>query len=201
MFAIINKILDWFKSLFWKEGQFGANKWLKYFSYHSNHFSIYVLEMELTLVGLQYSGEFDKLSKDMRNWIIFLFDIPGKTTFVNVIAVSIVTWTSSLLLLADKKELKLLFKHMITWGLENICSCCKFWFTSVPLKSLLPFTYFYRCSLFFVYQRKKWVIVRMTTVKVVNNIRYHRNFRSFPLVHDRFNYRFFRLITSLVVHF
>ncbi|CRK88093.1 CLUMA_CG001878, isoform A [Clunio marinus] len=41
MFAIINKILDWFKSLFWKE------------------------EMELTLVGLQYSG---------------------KTTFVNVIA-------------------------------------------------------------------------------------------------------------------
>jgi ADP-ribosylation factor-like protein 8 len=43
MFALINKILDWFKSLFWKE------------------------EMELTLVGLQYSG---------------------KTTFVNVIAVS-----------------------------------------------------------------------------------------------------------------
>lgn len=43
MFAFINKILDWFKSLFWKE------------------------EMELTLVGLQYSG---------------------KTTFVNVIAVS-----------------------------------------------------------------------------------------------------------------
>lgn len=43
MMSIINKILDWFKSLFWKE------------------------EMELTLVGLQYSG---------------------KTTFVNVIAVS-----------------------------------------------------------------------------------------------------------------
>jgi hypothetical protein len=42
MFALINRILDWFKSLFWKE------------------------EMELTLVGLQYSG---------------------KTTFVNVIAV------------------------------------------------------------------------------------------------------------------
>lgn len=41
MFAIVNKILDWFKSLFWKN------------------------EMELTLVGLQYSG---------------------KTTFVNVIA-------------------------------------------------------------------------------------------------------------------
>lgn len=40
--ALINRILDWFKSLFWKE------------------------EMELTLVGLQYSG---------------------KTTFVNVIAV------------------------------------------------------------------------------------------------------------------
>lgn len=44
MIAMINRILDWFKSLFWKE------------------------EMELTLVGLQYSG---------------------KTTFVNVIAVSI----------------------------------------------------------------------------------------------------------------
>lgn len=44
MIALINRILDWIKSLFWKE------------------------EMELTLVGLQYSG---------------------KTTFVNVIAVSI----------------------------------------------------------------------------------------------------------------
>lgn len=42
MFSVIQKILDWFKSLFWKE------------------------EMELTLVGLQFSG---------------------KTTFVNVIAV------------------------------------------------------------------------------------------------------------------
>ncbi|KAJ8983815.1 hypothetical protein NQ317_008941 [Molorchus minor] len=41
MLALMNKILDWFRSLFWKE------------------------EMELTLVGLQYSG---------------------KTTFVNVIA-------------------------------------------------------------------------------------------------------------------
>lgn len=45
MIALINKLLDWFKALFWKE------------------------EMELTLVGLQYSG---------------------KTTFVNVIAVSVV---------------------------------------------------------------------------------------------------------------
>ncbi|XP_033244153.1 uncharacterized protein LOC108156989 isoform X2 [Drosophila miranda] len=41
MLALINRILDWFKSIFWKE------------------------EMELTLVGLQFSG---------------------KTTFVNVIA-------------------------------------------------------------------------------------------------------------------
>ncbi|XP_048873428.1 ADP-ribosylation factor-like protein 8B-A [Brienomyrus brachyistius] len=41
MLALLNRLLDWFKSLFWKE------------------------EMELTLVGLQYSG---------------------KTTFVNVIA-------------------------------------------------------------------------------------------------------------------
>lgn len=45
MLALMNKILDWFRSLFWKE------------------------EMELTLVGLQYSG---------------------KTTFVNVIAVSMI---------------------------------------------------------------------------------------------------------------
>ena len=44
MLALFGKLLDWFKSLFWKE------------------------EMELTLVGLQYSG---------------------KTTFVNVIAVSV----------------------------------------------------------------------------------------------------------------
>lgn len=43
MLALINRLLDWFRTLFWKE------------------------EMELTLVGLQYSG---------------------KTTFVNVIAVS-----------------------------------------------------------------------------------------------------------------
>ncbi|KAK6032072.1 ADP-ribosylation factor-like protein 8A family protein, partial [Ostertagia ostertagi] len=43
MFAMINRVLEWFRSLFWKE------------------------EMELTLVGLQNSG---------------------KTTFVNVIAVS-----------------------------------------------------------------------------------------------------------------
>lgn len=43
MLAFFQRILDWIKSLFWKE------------------------EMELTLVGLQYSG---------------------KTTFVNVIAVS-----------------------------------------------------------------------------------------------------------------
>ena len=43
MLTFINRIIEWFKSLFWKE------------------------EMELTLVGLQNSG---------------------KTTFVNVIAVS-----------------------------------------------------------------------------------------------------------------
>lgn len=46
MLALISRLLDWFRSLFWKE------------------------EMELTLVGLQYSG---------------------KTTFVNVIAVSAVS--------------------------------------------------------------------------------------------------------------
>jgi ADP-ribosylation factor-like protein 8 len=43
MLSLLNRMLEWLKSLFWKE------------------------EMELTLVGLQYSG---------------------KTTFVNVIAVS-----------------------------------------------------------------------------------------------------------------
>ena len=48
MLALFQRILDWFRSLFWKE------------------------EMELTLVGLQYSG---------------------KTTFVNVIAVSIIIIT------------------------------------------------------------------------------------------------------------
>lgn len=45
MFAIFQRFLDWLRSLFWKE------------------------ELELTLVGLQYSG---------------------KTTFVSVIAVSII---------------------------------------------------------------------------------------------------------------
>ncbi len=51
MLALVHRLLDWFRSLFWKE------------------------EMELTLVGLQYSG---------------------KTTFVNVIAVSLLfltVWT------------------------------------------------------------------------------------------------------------
>jgi len=47
MLKAITRFLDWIKSLFWKE------------------------EMELTLVGLQYSG---------------------KTTFVSVIAVSIITY-------------------------------------------------------------------------------------------------------------
>ncbi len=47
MMAFIHRLLDWFRSLFWKE------------------------EMELTLVGLQYSG---------------------KTTFVNVIAVSLLSF-------------------------------------------------------------------------------------------------------------
>ncbi|XP_032819102.1 ADP-ribosylation factor-like protein 8B-A isoform X1 [Petromyzon marinus] len=50
MLALINRLLDWFKALFWKE------------------------EMELTLVGLQYSG---------------------KTTFVNVIAVKLPTQCAS----------------------------------------------------------------------------------------------------------
>lgn len=56
MIALINKLLDWFKALFWKE------------------------EMELTLVGLQYSG---------------------KTTFVNVIAVGVWGFSLPANLLAD----------------------------------------------------------------------------------------------------
>ncbi|KAI4896135.1 hypothetical protein NFI96_022088, partial [Prochilodus magdalenae] len=48
MLALINRLLDWFRSLFWKE------------------------EMELTLVGLQYSG---------------------KTTFVNVIALPLLSFS------------------------------------------------------------------------------------------------------------
>lgn len=56
MLALINRILDWFRSLFWKE------------------------EMELTLVGLQYSG---------------------KTTFVNVIAVSLAANLATLLRLCS----------------------------------------------------------------------------------------------------
>lgn len=57
MFAIINKILDWFKSLFWKEGKALSEQKFKDFSYqHLTNFHLLV-EMELTLVGLQYSGE------------------------------------------------------------------------------------------------------------------------------------------------
>lgn len=61
MFAIINKILDWFKSLFWKEGEDMVEKGVKYFSYQHNFIKLFflvVVEMELTLVGLQYSGKF-----------------------------------------------------------------------------------------------------------------------------------------------
>lgn len=62
MFAIINKILDWFKSLFWKEGTRGGSisfeklpncDDINKFSLSFQNFS----EMELTLVGLQYSGK------------------------------------------------------------------------------------------------------------------------------------------------
>ncbi|MBN3289127.1 ARL8A protein, partial [Polypterus senegalus] len=60
MIALFNKLLDWFKALFWKE------------------------EMELTLVGLQYSG---------------------KTTFVNVIAVLVLGNKRDLPGALDEKEL------------------------------------------------------------------------------------------------
>ena len=60
MLAFFNRIIEWFKSLFWKE------------------------EMELTLVGLQNSG---------------------KTTFVNVIAVSFLKNGSCYLIKAHQAEL------------------------------------------------------------------------------------------------
>ena len=56
MLKLVTRFLDWIKSLFWKE------------------------EMELTLVGLQYSG---------------------KTTFVGVIAVSSIFLVSTCLLLTN----------------------------------------------------------------------------------------------------
>lgn len=65
MIAVINKILDWFKSLFWKEGEFKCEKISdKYFLSYST--IILMTEMELTLVGLQYSGEID--SDNVNNW-------------------------------------------------------------------------------------------------------------------------------------
>lgn len=60
MIALINKLLDWFKALFWKE------------------------EMELTLVGLQYSG---------------------KTTFVNVIAVRLISSHLTLSIVTKQVEM------------------------------------------------------------------------------------------------
>ena len=54
MFALVQRLLDWIKSLFWKE------------------------EMELTLVGLQFSG---------------------KTTFVNVIAVNYLKFDDEFLII------------------------------------------------------------------------------------------------------
>ena len=58
MMQMIHKMLDWFKSLFWKE------------------------EMELTLVGLQHAGMQE--SNIFRIFLKYFFS--GKTTFVNVIA-------------------------------------------------------------------------------------------------------------------
>lgn len=66
MLSMINRVLDWIRSLFWKE------------------------EMELTLVGLQNSG---------------------KTTFVNVIAVS----TPKLL-----SQTSLITKHLFFVFVENM---------------------------------------------------------------------------------
>lgn len=63
---MINRVLDWIRSLFWKE------------------------EMELTLVGLQNSG---------------------KTTFVNVIAVSIPKLLS---------QISLITKHLLFVFVENL---------------------------------------------------------------------------------
>ena len=76
MFAWINRLLEWFKSLFWKE------------------------EMELTLVGLQVSQETTYYTHQIssfknycqsiivvpNNIATFIIQHAGKTTFVNVIA-------------------------------------------------------------------------------------------------------------------
>lgn len=104
MIAVINKILDWFKSLFWKEGESrrAVKNSSKNFPYRQLKnipstkffppiiFSIHrTTEMELTLVGLQYSGEiaeYDVVALQHSNK--FNLSIAGKTTFVNVIAVS-----------------------------------------------------------------------------------------------------------------
>ena len=75
MFAWINRLLEWFKSLFWKE------------------------EMELTLVGLQvsqqptyYTHQIPKKNHcqsiivDPNKIVTLMIQHAGKTTFVNVIA-------------------------------------------------------------------------------------------------------------------
>lgn len=64
MMQMIHKMLDWFKSLFWKE------------------------EMELTLVGLQHAGEFIIIvyTNYKHEFYELTYIFIGKTTFVNVIA-------------------------------------------------------------------------------------------------------------------
>lgn len=78
MLALINRLLDWFRSLFWKE------------------------EMELTLVGLQYSG---------------------KTTFVNVIAVRKTGLRSVCIVRVSRPGERLLGVSLLYLNILRLCHC------------------------------------------------------------------------------
>lgn len=79
MFAIINKILDWFKSLFWKEGEAAGPKRGRRTSYQHFHPNFLLFaEMELTLVGLQYSGKDERGHLHSRIQLIFLCSLQAR---------------------------------------------------------------------------------------------------------------------------
>lgn len=91
MLAFFRSILDWIKSLFWKE------------------------EMELTLVGLQYSG---------------------KTTFVNVIAVSLMyVWDGWALFMVNYSSdtIRFLYLYLVSFNIAV--------FENDPYLSFSPYMY------------------------------------------------------------
>lgn len=87
MLSLVNRLLDWLRSLFWKE------------------------EMELTLVGLQYSG---------------------KTTFVNVIAVNMRKLASNH---GSRRNIVMGSVHHLLDGL------CLFTYGQYPVPLLHPATF------------------------------------------------------------